>query len=57
MCVIKYEQFVSPDLIALWQPIDPNGAAKYIRHRSTERFRGQRHFDNLAELQLCPYAC
>jgi hypothetical protein len=29
ICVIKYEQFVSPDLIVLWQPIDRNGAAKY----------------------------
>lgn len=52
--MVKYEQFVSPELSVLWQPIDRNGAAKYIRHRSMERFRGQRHFDNLAELQPCP---
>jgi hypothetical protein len=54
ICVVKCEQFVSPDLIVLWQPTDRNGAAKYIRHSSMERFRGQRHFDNLAELQPCP---
>ena len=53
ICLVKYEQYVSPDLSVLWQPIDRNGAAKYIRHRSMQRFRSQRHFDNLAELQPC----
>jgi len=52
--VVKYEQFVSPGLSVLWQPIDRNGAAKYIRHSSMGRFRGQRYFDNLAELQPWP---
>ena len=51
--MVKYEQFVFSDLSVLWQPIDRNGTAKYVRHRSMERFRGQRHFDNLAELKPC----
>jgi len=54
ICVVKCEQFVSPDLGVLWQPIDHNCAGKYVRHRPMERFMGQRHFDNLAELQPCP---